>query len=824
MLDFAFHKIISSLKSLGITAVIISLAVFFSAFSSMALLTMSDQFLGVTVKDPEISFGGDVTVNADKITLGKLELELQDLKTSGKITQMTQRGRIYGISVQSSKVKELMMMNLVGINDSTYPLYGYVNVEGGLYNSVKELNTISISEDLATKLEVNVGDTIQVLPSNIFESKSLKVASIIEDTNIGAGQAYVNMDTMDMFGYSSKSLLIRGEEKAIEEKLNSFFTPEDSAGMYQSLTGYIDSQKKSSLAYTLVFRGLSILGIFIGSMGIASSMQVIISRRKREIGIMKAIGYTEKNITLLYLLELLVLALPGILLGIVGGYFLSRYILNLFTTVGINIAFETALNWKVAGITFLASLGSALIFGFYSISKFASFSIVDALRENSNGKGKGKWKNFLLIAIIAILFAGISVLITGDWKYGLIAVGVAGAGTLIFSLIFQFIFWLILRLPLNTGNTFEMAWINLRNSYKKNILAVMAIFIGITAIGFIICLIKTSKEEMSSQTIDLKSTVNVVSVRDYDSNTQLVDVLKNNSLNYEIEYVKVLSMEEPPYFYNASGRDISDKYLDINITEGSLKEGKYAVIPDSLKEGGIYAIGQMISITNVGDFEISGYYTSKTQQSSTEGGMSYSIIPDMPAVIVTKTTFMQYFKANVKEVALVVTDSNTEEKAVNVLNGIDGNVVLSTKATEDYMNSMFDMITKMVFSVAGLALLAGGILLLNSTSLEIISRKRSFGLLKVVGFMNRQVKAMLFLEYGLIFIITFAISYLTVWGGVTILSKYSEQIFGYKYTILFAGSDVLYLMLGFGVLIFVLIWSVAIKYLNTRPVEVLRYE
>ncbi|NTV79729.1 MAG: FtsX-like permease family protein [Clostridiales bacterium] len=424
----------------------------------------------------------------------KLGLELQALKDSGKITQMTQKGQMYGISAQSSKVKELMMMNLVGINDSTYPLYGYVNVEGGLYNSVKEPNTISISNDLAKKLEVKVGDTIQVLPSNIFEAKSLKVTSIIEDTNVGAGQAYVNMETVEMFGYSSRSLLIKGDEKAISDKLNSFFTPEDLSGRYQSLSSYIDSQKKSTLAFTLVFRGLSILGIFIGSMGIASSMQVIISRRKREIGIMKAIGYTERNITLLYLLELLVLALPGILLGIVGGYFLSRYILNLFTTVGMNIAFETALNWKVAGITFLASLGSALTFGFYSISKFASFSIVDALRENSNGKGKGKWKNILLIAVIAILFAGISILITGDWKYGLIAVGVAGAGTLIFSLIFQFIFWLILRLPLNTGNTFEMAWINLRNSYKKNILAVMAIFIGITAIGFIICLIKTSKK------------------------------------------------------------------------------------------------------------------------------------------------------------------------------------------------------------------------------------------------------------------------------------------------------------------------------------------
>jgi len=823
MLDFAFHKIISSLKSLGITAVIISLAVFFSAFSSMALLTMSDQFLGVTVKDPEISFGGDVAVSADKATIGKLEIELQALKDAGKITQMTQRGQIYGISAQSSKVKELMMMNLVGINDSAYPLYGYVNVEGGLYNSVKELNTISISNDLAKKLEVKVGDTIQILPSNIFESKSLKVTSIIGDTNVGAGQAYVNMETMEMFGYSSRSLLIKGDEKAIGEKLNSFFTPENSSGRYQSLSGYIDSQEKSTLAFTLVFRGLSILGIFIGSMGIASSMQVIISRRKREIGIMKAIGYTERNITLLYLLELLVLALPGILLGIVGGHFLSRYILNLFTTIGMNIAFETVLNLKVAGITFLASLGSALIFGFYSISKFASFSIVDALRENSNGKGKGKWKNFLLIAVIAILFAGISILITGDWKYGLIAVGVAGAGTLIFSLIFQFIFWLILRLPLNTGNTFEMAWINLRNSYKKNILAVMAIFIGITAIGFIICLIKTSKQEMSSQTVDLKSTVNVVSVRDYTGDSKLVDTLKDNALNSETEYVKVLDSEEFFFINNIFGRDIKEKYLDINISGGSLKEGKYVVLPEDLGFEKSYAIGQIVPISNAGNFEISGYYAYNTQQSNSRS-MEYSLISQIPAIVVSKATFVEYFKTNAKEVALISVDSNGEENAVKVLNSIDKNVVLSTRAVEAYMNSMFDMITKMVFSVAGLALLAGGILLLNSTSLEIISRKRSFGLLKVVGFMNKQVKAMLFLEYGLIFIITFAISYLTVWGGVTILSKYSEQIFGYKYTILFAGTDVLYLMLGFGVLIFVLIWSVAIKYLNTRPVEVLRYE
>lgn len=824
MLDFAFHKIIASLKSLGITAAIVSLAVFFSAFSSMALLSMSDQFYKATVKDPASSLGGDVVVELyDDASIGTFKEDIANLQTSGKITSITEIGAMSGLSAKSSKSSKLEMLSLIGVSDNLYPLYGSVDVNGGLYNSVKENGTIVLTKDLAKKLNVVVGDSIQVVPSDIFASQSLKVNGIVESISGGnkGGMAYASLGTIENLGTVMKSFLIRGDESAIESTVSKFFEDGKYSGYYQTLSAYTKSQEKSATAFTLVFKGLSILGIFIGSIGIASSMQVIISRRKREIGIMKSIGYRETNIVFLYLLELLVLALPGILLGILGGYLLSQYILNLFTTIGMNVVFNGAFNFKVAGITFLASLGSALIFAFYSISKYASFSIVDALRENSTGKGKGKLRNLLLLVVIAALFAGLSILITGEWKFGLIAVGIAVGGTLLFSLIFQFIFWLVLRLPLNTGNVFEMAWINLRNSYKKNLLAVMAIFIGITAIGLLTCLIKTSKDEMNSQSVDLKSTVNIVAVKDYTSNSNLSDSLSGISSSYDTEYVKELSADTQ-FFHDVVGRDIKDKYLDMGITEGSLKEGNYVVILDDFKTEPDYAIGKTITIPDVGLFEISGYYASS--QNSDNSGANFSLFPNYSFAIVTKSTFLNYFKDNFKEVAMVSADSASEDSVINLLQKDSNNVVLSVKATQEYMNSMFDMITKMVFSVAGLALLAGGILLLNSTSLEIISRRRSFGLLKVVGFTNRQVKWMLFLEYGLIFLITFAISYLTVWGGVKLLSNNSEAIFGYKYNILFAGQEVLYLMIGFGALIFVLIWSVAIKYLNTKPVDVLRYE
>ena len=50
---------------------------------------------------------------------------------------------------------------------------------------------------------------------------------------------------------------------------------------------------ESSEKISTLIKGLSVLGLFVGSFGIASAVNTIIIKEGKEIGIMKSIGFTK---------------------------------------------------------------------------------------------------------------------------------------------------------------------------------------------------------------------------------------------------------------------------------------------------------------------------------------------------------------------------------------------------------------------------------------------------------------------------------------------------------------------------------------------------
>ncbi len=59
------------------------------------------------------------------------------------------------------------------------------------------------------------------------------------------------------------------------------------------MKGVAENNTKSSEKVITLIKGLSVLGLFVGSFGIASAVNTIIIKRRKEIGIMKTIGFTK---------------------------------------------------------------------------------------------------------------------------------------------------------------------------------------------------------------------------------------------------------------------------------------------------------------------------------------------------------------------------------------------------------------------------------------------------------------------------------------------------------------------------------------------------
>lgn len=122
--------------------------------------------------------------------------------------------------------------------------------------------------------------------------------------------------------------------------------------------------------------GTSSIALLIGILGIANTMAMSVFERTREIGILRALGWTRWRILMLIQLEATILGLAGGLLGIIFGWFALRLLAALPQTASIvSPSIPILLLAEAMGIALLAGL----IAGALPAWRAAQLSPVEAL-------------------------------------------------------------------------------------------------------------------------------------------------------------------------------------------------------------------------------------------------------------------------------------------------------------------------------------------------------------------------------------------------------------------------------------------------------------
>lgn len=118
---------------------------------------------------------------------------------------------------------------------------------------------------------------------------------------------------------------------------------------------------------------VALISLIVGSIGIMNIMLVTVTERTREIGIMKALGFSSLDILLLFLVESVIISLFGGLLGLglgIGGAYVATTFLKL-------PFFYSPFLFEL-GLTVAIVVG--VLAGVYPASKAAKLVPVDALR------------------------------------------------------------------------------------------------------------------------------------------------------------------------------------------------------------------------------------------------------------------------------------------------------------------------------------------------------------------------------------------------------------------------------------------------------------
>jgi ABC-type lipoprotein release transport system permease subunit len=527
---FFIEKTKASLKHLGLVALIISLSVMFSSLCIMSLISLSDSLSEAMIGNPKSQLGAEVKVYTDPETsTNKIEEKVKELETEGIVKEYATLSAIYQQYVlYSSETYGREYISILGYEDESYPMDGVMSFQSGKDSMEELINNeegIIISELLAKRNDINLGDEITLVSSDFFKNESFTVVDLIEeDYQGGIYSVFINADRLRSFEEVSANIFyIDGNQEKITQELVKV---EDGLNM-QTLDQFYEYSLESDRSYILFIRGLSILGLFIGSFGIASAIKVIINKRRRELGILKTIGFVGKDISKMLLMEVSVISIIGSFVGVLLGYIFFYYLVNILSSAdSINIVLNTEFNILASVISFVVSIVSSVLFAYISIKQISEVKPVYALKDiGYTQTKKEKGKNILRFLIIALIFVGISIFLAQSVVYGIGAVAVVSLGILIFSLIFRLVYSLILKIPVKTHNAIELAWNNLRLNYKKIIVSMVAIFTGIVAINLINTLIYSTQRAYTDRYTEVRADINIVTNRGNPSDTELEKVL-----------------------------------------------------------------------------------------------------------------------------------------------------------------------------------------------------------------------------------------------------------------------------------------------------------
>lgn len=125
-----------------------------------------------------------------------------------------------------------------------------------------------------------------------------------------------------------------------------------------------------------VLKWVAVICILVGGIGVMNILLVSVRERRREIGIMKSLGTTQKQVCVLFLLEALIYALAGGVLGVLTG-------IALIETAGRSIGLQPVIRIGDCAMVFIAAMAVGLFFGVAPASRAARLKPVDALRDEN---------------------------------------------------------------------------------------------------------------------------------------------------------------------------------------------------------------------------------------------------------------------------------------------------------------------------------------------------------------------------------------------------------------------------------------------------------
>ncbi|MBT2423386.1 ABC transporter permease [Streptomyces sp. ISL-22] len=205
-------------------------------------------------------------------------------------------------------------------------------------------DAMSVGSDYATKHGVHVGDTITVAFQG-GDTAKLKVAAITDDdASFDQGARYISIETLREYVPAdripqSQMLLGKAEDGQEEAAYAALKKALHDYPQYpvRDQTDYKQELKDQMGQLLNMVYGLLALAIIVAVLGVVNTLALSVVERTREIGLLRAVGLSRRQLRRMIRMESVVIALFGALLGLGLGMGWGATAQQLLALEGLNV-------------------------------------------------------------------------------------------------------------------------------------------------------------------------------------------------------------------------------------------------------------------------------------------------------------------------------------------------------------------------------------------------------------------------------------------------------------------------------------------------------
>ncbi len=381
--NFYNHKMRAFLTTGGI-AVSVAFVVFLMSFGIGLQRISTTQIANIeSLQVLDVSVAKSKTLKLDSALLTKLGdlgnvIEVQpQISSATKITYKGSSidGVVYG--------KDLAYIKLEDTSLSLGKKYSKDSADEALINLAAQ-NQLSATDAIGKEITIDVIVQSDLLAKNQTSkqfTKKLKIVGIINDKS--APFVYVPTHVFKdngILNYSSAKIKMKDENSVTQAKLQA----ENMGLKASSIKETVDQINKFFNIFQIILIAFGSIDIIVACIGMFNTLTVSLLEKTREVGFMKVLGTTKRDIYWLFTFESILMGAIGSIVGVLVGFFIGRVInisvASLATSTGNKAVEIFYMPPYLVLVTLVIAIIISTLTGLYPARRAAKISPLNAMR------------------------------------------------------------------------------------------------------------------------------------------------------------------------------------------------------------------------------------------------------------------------------------------------------------------------------------------------------------------------------------------------------------------------------------------------------------